>query len=167
MSVFSHSHPTPHRHPISCCGLSPGSFCFLRSPYWKTRRRWDDGNDIRTFARDRDQNGARFIFWKCSTMLARHPLSADLLNFGAKTIQINNSPNTFICDTGERNIPGLIDVLIIIFNQPNHHRTNQKLRIHFSELCTFGTSVSFFSSPFFVMLSSQLSRRPRVETLAA
>ena len=119
------------------------------------RRRRDDGNDIRTFARDRDQNGARFIFWKCSTMLARHPLSADLLNFGAKTIQINNSPNTFICDTGERNIPGLIDVLIIIFNQPNHHRTNQKLRIHFSELCSFGTSVSFPPSPFFNLLCSR------------
>ena len=91
----------------------------------KTRKRWDDGNDIRTFARDRDQNGARFIFLKVfhlacthygeiTTMLARPPFSSDLLNFGTKTIQINNSPNTFICDTGERNIPGLIDILITL-----------------------------------------------------
>lgn len=47
-------------------------------------------------------------------MLARLPFSSDLLNFGTKTIQINNSPNTFIRDTGEQNIPGLIDTLIIL-----------------------------------------------------
>ena len=53
-------------------------------------------------------------YGEITTMLARLPFSSDLLNFGTKTIQINNSPNTFISDTGEQKIPGLIDALIIL-----------------------------------------------------
>ena len=171
LAVFSHSHPMPRRHPISCCGLSPGSFCFLRLPYWKTRRRWDDGNDIRTSARDRSKWCPIYIlevfhltcthYGEITTMLARPPFSSDLLNFGTKTIQINNSPNTFICDTCERNIAGLIDILITLQStQPTPHQLEAAYTF-------FGASVSFFPSPFFVILSSQLSRRPRAETLAA
>ena len=94
-------------------------------------------------------------------MLARPPFSSDLLNFGTKTIQINNSPNTFICDTCERNIAGLIDILITLQStQPTPHQLEAAYTF-------FGASVSFFPSPFFVILSSQLSRRPRAETLAA
>ena len=47
-------------------------------------------------------------------MLARPPFSSDLLNFGTKTIQITNSLNTSIYDTGEQNIRGLVDILITL-----------------------------------------------------
>ena len=111
----------PRRHPISCCGLSPGSFCFLRSPYWKknekTLGRWEWHTHVCAWQRSKwcpiyilqVFHLACTHYGEITTMpeRARPPFSSDLLNFGTKTIQINNSPNTFICDSGERNIPGL------------------------------------------------------------
>ena len=94
-------------------------------------------------------------------MLARPPFSSDLLNFGTKTIQINNSPKHFICDTCERNIAGSIDILITVQStQPTPHQLEAAYTF-------FGANVSFFPLPLLCYALVFVSRRPRAETLAA